>query len=166
MSSPHLTSHAKLFFRFGETHKGPLEDKIEADYSLKMRELGAGEVTMEKFRGKLIYLKVWSTTCPTCVEEMPKVQALYDKVDKEKVAFVLISVDKEDKKVQKFMEKEGYSFPVFRRADKDWPTIYDDQAFPRVYVISPKGKLLKSFKGKNDFEVDEMADFLDMSSNS
>ena len=59
-------------------------------------------VSLSELRGKAVFVNLWASWCPPCRAEMPGIEALYQKVDKSKVAFVMLSLDENPAKAQKF----------------------------------------------------------------
>ena len=68
----------------------------------------------QKLKGEVILINYWATWCPPCVAEMSGMQALYDDY-KNKAVFLFVTND--DKyRVESFMKKNDYSFPVYYQA--------------------------------------------------
>ena len=60
---------------------------------------------------------------------MPGIEALYKKVDKSKVAFVMFSLDDDQAKVRKFVKNRGYTFLVYLRTG-DLAAPFDSNSIP------------------------------------
>ena len=126
----------------------------------KMRTLDGKTVSFESLKGKVIFMNIWATWCPPCVAEMPNIQKLYDKVGSEKIAFVMLSVDEAGvEKVKKFIDKKGYTFPVYMPASS-FPQEFYSNAIPTTFIISPEGKIVAKQEGMADYDTKEVRDFL------
>ena len=71
-------------------------DLREAPHSLPPVEIqtDAGEnITLERFRGKLVLLNFWATWCPPCKAEMPSLNALAGHFAAKDLAIIPVSVD-------------------------------------------------------------------------
>jgi thiol-disulfide isomerase/thioredoxin len=114
----------------------------------------------ENLRGKVVFVNVWATWCPPCIAEMPNIQSLYEKVGSEKIAFVLLSIDEgADDKVQKFIDKKGYTFPVYRPASQI-PDQFQSSAIPTTFILSPEGEIMDRHEGMANYNTPEVQKYL------
>jgi thiol-disulfide isomerase/thioredoxin len=68
--------------------------------------------------GQVVVLDCWSTSCPTCIEEFPKLVALHKKYDPSQLACISLSFDFEgpgkpddvQPEVLKFLQNQGAAF--------------------------------------------------------
>ncbi|MTI30232.1 TlpA family protein disulfide reductase [Xanthovirga aplysinae] len=132
----------------------------DADFSMQLKDMSGKQISLEDLKGKVIFMNLWASWCSPCIKEMPSIQALYDKTDRDKVAFVMLSLDENDEKAEKFIKKRGFTFPVYRLTKNELPGLYQTQAIPTTYVISPKGKLLVRHQGMADYSSQDMVDFI------
>lgn len=132
----------------------------EVGAGFHMVDLNGNSVSFESLRGKPVFLNIWATWCPPCVAEMPNIQSLYNKVDTDKIAFVMLSVDKGgSEKVKKFIDRKGYTFPVYQAAGP-LPQEFYSQAIPTTFIISPEGKIVARQEGMATYDTQEVRDFL------
>ncbi len=76
-----------------------------ATYSqnLPMVTLDGKAINLSDLKGKVVFVNLWASWCPPCRAEMPRIEALYKKIDKSKVAFVMLSLDDNAAKARKFV---------------------------------------------------------------
>ncbi|QNE41894.1 TlpA family protein disulfide reductase [Hymenobacter sp. NBH84] len=115
---------------------------------------------LQALRGKTVFFNIWATWCPPCVAELPGIQALYEKVDKQKVAFVLVSFDRNPKKAQAFIRRKGYTVPVFFPA-APLPPAFDSQAIPTTLIIGPDGRIITRHEGMADYDSPKVKAYLE-----
>lgn len=126
----------------------------------KLTTLDGNTLNFESLKGKVVFLNIWATWCPPCVAEMSNIQRLYNKVGSEKIAFVMLSVDnKGADKVQKFIQKKGFTFPVYMPASQ-LPEEFSSDAIPTTFIISPEGKIVARQEGMAEYDTKEMREFL------
>src|SRR5690349_20904999 len=65
------------------------------DFNFSVKDLSGNTIDFKNFRGKIVFLNLWATWCGPCRSEMPSIQKLYEGIDKEKVSFVMLSLDDE-----------------------------------------------------------------------
>ena len=130
-----------------------------ADFNMKLINSKGEKVAMEDLRSKVIFMNVWATWCPPCIAEMPGINKLYNDVDQEKVAFVMLSVDQEFQKAIDFNEKKGYDFEIYM-LDGSMPAMYQTQSIPSTFVIDAEGKLVMTHLGMGDYDTNKFKKFL------
>ncbi|WP_439882298.1 TlpA disulfide reductase family protein [Pontibacter sp. MBLB2868] len=131
-----------------------------AGAGFKMQTLDGQTVNFESLKGKVVFMNMWATWCPPCIAEMPNIQKLYDKVGSDKIAFVMLSVDEGgQEKVKKFIDKKGFTFPVYMPVGQ-LPQEFYSNAIPTTFIISPEGKIVAKQEGMADYDNQEVRDFL------
>ena len=104
---------------------------------------------LESFKGKYVYIDVWATWCGPCMREVPFLQSVEEKYQGKNIAFVSISIDKqEDFKKWETVVKEKNMGGVQLFADNDWNSdfakSYGITSIPRFILIDPSGKIIKA----------------------
>ena len=98
--------------------------------------------TLEKYKGKIIFLNFWATWCPPCKKEMPDVEKIYKEYGENKKDVVILGVNSEESdKVKKFLSEKGYSFPTLIDENSEIMKKYYIQAFPTSFVIDKNGNI-------------------------
>lgn len=132
-----------------------------AGAGFKMVNLDGKTVSFESLKGKVVFLNIWATWCPPCIAEMPNIHSLYKKMDPNKIAFVMLSVDEAGMaKVKKFIDKKGYSFPVYLPASP-FPQEFYSTAIPTTFIISTEGKIVAKQEGMAEYDTKEVRAFLE-----
>ncbi|MFT2009918.1 TlpA family protein disulfide reductase [Pontibacter sp. 13R65] len=126
----------------------------------QMTDLQGNTVNFESLHGKVVFLNIWATWCPPCVAEMPNIQGLYEKVGSDKISFVMLSVDNGgQEKVQKFIDRKGFTFPVYMPASQFPEELYSN-SIPTTFIISPEGKIVARQEGMAEYDTREVREFL------
>ena len=130
-------------------------------YDFAVKDLEGKRIDMKDLKGKVIFLNLWATWCGPCRVEMPSIQALYNSVDKDKVAFVMLSLDQEDQhpKIVKFIDDKEFTFPVYMPASP-LPKLLRVNTIPTTFIISPDGKVKSKHTGMANYDTEEMRSFL------
>lgn len=132
------------------------------NYNFKITDLEGSVIDFKDFKGKTIFLNLWATWCGPCRFEMPSIQKLYDKVDKEKVVFVMLSLDHEKnsrEKVVKFIQDKEYTFPTYLPQGY-LPDQLQVRSIPTTFVISPEGKIVSQESGAANYDTEDFQEFL------
>lgn len=135
--------------------------KESFDYNFSIKTLDGRNVDFNQFKGKPIFLNLWATWCGPCRAEMPSIQKLYEKVNTDSIAFVILSLDAEDQlqKVGKYVESKEFTFPVFIAGDL--PSQLQVKMIPTTFVVDKNGILAYKKAGMADYDTKQFKKFLD-----
>jgi len=107
--------------------------------SFRLKDLNGKEVSLEDYKGKVLILNFWATWCEPCVGELEQLKTAYKIYENNpKIAFAIVSVDENKKKVPLEVKKHGYEFPVFY-ADEKIDSDYKVESVPKLYIIDAQG---------------------------
>ncbi len=101
--------------------------------------------SLSDFRGKPVILNFWASWCGPCKMEMPDFDEKYQEYG-EQIHFLMMNqTDGSRETVEtatKFMEEQGYSFPI--QFDSDWngAAAYGVNAVPVTYFIDADGNFV------------------------
>lgn len=131
------------------------------DYEFTLKDLQGKKLEMSALKGKVIFLNLWATWCGPCRVEMPSIQKLYESVDKENIAFVMLSLDQEGQtdKIRQYVSEKEFSFPVYQPASP-LPKILRVKMIPATFIIGPDGKVKTKRSGMANYDTDGMRKYL------
>ncbi|MES2177883.1 MAG: TlpA disulfide reductase family protein [Gemmatimonadota bacterium] len=101
--------------------------------------------SLDGFRGKVVVLNVWSTTCIPCVKEMPSLQRLSAMFADSGVRVVGIATDKNavpSAAVAEFARQRGVTFDILRDPTGALERAYQVSGVPNTTVIDPSGRIV------------------------
>ena len=106
---------------------------------LILKNLSGDQVSLNDYRGQVVLVNLWATWCPPCREEMPTLQAFYEKYKED--GFVLIAIDQEEtlEVVQPFVDEFGLTFPVWLDENYEAQRQFNTMSLPSSYVIDREG---------------------------
>ncbi len=116
------------------------------DFSLVSLE---GEtVQLSDFSGQVVMVNLWATWCPPCKAEMPTINAYYQAHKNE--GFVVLAVNNQENKsqVSKFIQTNGFSFPVLLDAHSRVITDYNVRGLPTSFIIDRDGQIQHTHTGQ------------------
>ena len=129
--------------------------------NINLEDLKGKKVDLKDFKGKVIFLNFWATWCGPCKEEMPSMEALYQRFKDRNFIFLTISVDYEGSKpVREFIEKNRYTFPVLVDQKSETLDIFEVTGIPTPFVIDKQGKLLGKAIGPRNWTSSEIVSYL------
>ncbi|GHN02774.1 hypothetical protein WSM22_42630 [Cytophagales bacterium WSM2-2] len=132
------------------------------DFNFKIKDLDGSEVDFRKFKGKIVFLNLWATWCGPCRAEMPTIQKLYEGADKEKIEFVILSLDEDAllKRVKNFKSNNEYTFPVYMSSGY-LPDQLQVPSIPTTFVIDQNGLVTLKEVGMKNYNTPRFKKFLE-----
>ena len=131
------------------------------DYNFSVKDLDGKKLSMKDLKGKVIFINLWATWCGPCRVEMPSIQNLYNSVDKEKIVFVILSLDHENqhRRIVQYIGDKQFTFPVYQPASP-LPKLLRVNTIPTTFIIGPDGKVASKKTGMANYDTGEMRSFL------
>ena len=132
------------------------EGQLAPDFMLK--DLKGNKVKLSDFRGKKVLLNFWATWCPPCKGEMPHMEKLYKKYQKDGFEILAVNVTSSEKKrshVEQFIEDYQLTFTVPLDERGKIFHQYGGMAYPTSFFIDSDGVIRKKVLGAVDEGVME-----------
>ncbi len=106
---------------------------------LTLVDLSGKPVSLKDHLGSVVLVNLWATWCPPCRQEMPTLQAFYDKYNAD--GFVLIAINQEETAeiVEPFINEFGLTFPILLDIDYLAQRKFNTTNLPSSYVIDRNG---------------------------
>lgn len=118
------------------------------------------KVTLDEFRGQVVVLNFWATWCPPCVEELPSLMAMQDRMRQKKVEVVGVSIDVDQDAYHRFLKQRNVNFLTVRDPEQKVATLYGTAGWPETYIIDRSGVLRRKIVGPIDWNAPDMIEFL------
>jgi thiol-disulfide isomerase/thioredoxin len=100
-----------------------------------------GQMSLDELEGQVVMINFWATWCVPCREEMPHLEALYQRYSS--LGFTLLGVNVEDDKqgAEKFLKSTPVSFPILYDPESKVSTLYKVQAMPTTVLVGRDGSM-------------------------
>jgi len=130
------------------------------DFSLP--DLNGKTHTLSEYKGKVIFLNLWTTWCPPCRMEMPAMERLYRRLRDRDFVMLAVSADEAGKEaVAPFVEELGLTFPILLDPEGRLSPRYGVTGYPETFVINREGKVVEHMIGPADWQSEEMVGFFE-----
>jgi peroxiredoxin len=123
-----------------------------------LKDLQGRDVKLSDLRGKVVLVNFWATWCKPCKEEMPAMQASYDKLrDK---GFVVLAVNEleDTARVAEHIRTHGHTFEVVMDHNNEVANMYGVVGLPASFLIDPQGIVRERISGSllTESHIEEM----------
>jgi peroxiredoxin len=114
--------------------------------------------SLSQFRGKIVMVNFWETTCSACAGEMPDIQSIFDTWSRDDLEILAINNGEREAFVQSFIDSKGLTFPVLLDSDREVGTVYQVSTIPTTFFIDADGiiKRIKSGRFTNRLEIENI----------
>ena len=140
--------------------KKALEPMIKMEEAKKATEIGAiapmfslqttkgEEVSLDDFKGKIVLVDFWASTCRPCREENPNNVKLYKRYNSKGFEIISVSLDRSETDWKKAIEMDKLTWTQTRDAEGKVAEIYGVQYIPSTYLLDTEGKIIaKNLRG-------------------
>jgi len=118
-------------------------------------------VSLSDFRGNVVLVNIWATWCPPCVDEMPSMEMLYQKMKGKNFEILAVGIDSLGlEAVAPFMKKYNLTFPALIDSAGTIGKTYGITGVPESFVVDKDGILVKKIIGPLDWATPEVLRFL------
>lgn len=117
-----------------------------------MKDLRGKLHSTEKYRGaKNLMVVFWSTRCPHCKREMPRLQSFYISYAREfgveLLAYTYVPNEKSAEETRKYVKENQITFPVIPVGEAKLLDDFKVKGVPCVFIVSREGKVAEFISG-------------------
>ncbi|HYM78558.1 MAG TPA: TlpA disulfide reductase family protein [Candidatus Dormibacteraeota bacterium] len=117
-------------------------------------------VSLNQFRGQVVIVNFWATWCPPCVEELPSLMDMQDRLRAKGVVVLGVSIDVDGDAYHRFLKQRNVNFLTVRDPEQKVASVYGTSGWPESYIIDRQGVLRRKIVGPIDWDSPEMMQFL------
>ena len=123
----------------------PAVGTVAEDFALV--GLDGKERRLSQYRGKVVLMNFWATSCKPCTTEMPAMQTTYDKLREKGFVVLAINELEDEAKVREHIQQYGHTFPVLMDRDNKIANQFGVFGLPVSVFIDEKGVVQEYIKG-------------------
>ena len=119
---------------------------IASDFSGKTLE--GKLISLNDFKGKVVYVDVWASWCSPCLEEIPYAKKLHSAFQEDKVIFLNVSIDRSREAWKKKLGNEkdwlGTHIILDQKEHDTFARNYKVIGIPKYLLIDQNGKIVSA----------------------
>lgn len=128
---------------------------------LDLYTIESKKINLKDLKNKVVLVNFWATWCPPCVHEMPSMQRLQDKFDRDKFVILGVNMAEEKATIQSFVKNRvAVDFPILMDSNgaalKRWQVF----AFPTSYLIDKSGNIRYSLFGSIEWDTNKITSII------
>lgn len=118
---------------------------------------GGRHVSLAETRGKVVFINIWAEWCGPCVQELPSIQRLSDRVaGSGQVEFVLIGWRSDRQQAMQMLSRLGirlqhYTIPRRLTEDESDALFSGRGGIPRTFILDKQGVVREIVVGSRDW---------------
>jgi peroxiredoxin len=118
----------------------------------------ASSIHLSAYRGKVVLLNFWASSCGPCVQETPALIALHH--EHPDLAILAVSADEDPDAYRRFLARFHVDLTTVRDPNQTAARLYGSSIWPETYIIDRKGILRRKVVGDPDWFNPEIRTFL------
>lgn len=105
------------------------------------------KISLQDFKGRVVYLDFWATWCPPCLKSFPWMDEMHERYKDDGLTIIAVSVDKKRELIEQFIKKTEPSFIIAHDPYGKIAKSYNLRGMPSSYLIDRNGVLIKTHMG-------------------
>jgi thiol-disulfide isomerase/thioredoxin len=118
--------------------------RVGKPLDIKFSALDGSNVDLQSMRGKVVLVDFWATWCETCIDELPKMKQVYQRLHPKGFEIIGISLDMNKQALLEMIAKEEISWAQFFDESGEGNRIADEfeiVQLPVLWLVDKKGNL-------------------------
>jgi cytochrome c biogenesis protein CcmG, thiol:disulfide interchange protein DsbE len=119
---------------------------------------GNRSLRLADYRGKIVILNFWETSCLPCIAELPSLTAMQQQLPQ--VQVLAVSVDEDRQAYRDYLAEHKISLLTIDDTAHHSADLYGTYRWPETYVIDQHGTIRRKFIGAQDWTSPEIIEYL------
>ena len=111
---------------------------------------------LDDYRGQVVLVNFWASWCPPCIQEMPVLERLKQKLNEQPFEILAINVGEQKYRVWKFVKLISFGLPVLLDTRKDTFNSWGVSVLPTSFLLDKQGRIRYRVQGDTEWESEDV----------
>ncbi len=129
--------------------------------ALKLKNLDGKDFDLDDYRGRVVLVNFWATWCAPCIEEMPSLSRLNNRMKGKPFKLIAVNIGEIPQNIRKFLQRIPANFEILvdpaSKAVRDWK-VY---AYPSNYIVDKQGEIHFAYRGALEWDAPEVMETIE-----
>jgi peroxiredoxin len=107
----------------------------------ELASMDGGQIALSDLKGQVVMVNFWATWCGPCRQEMPHLEALYQRYNSLGFTLLGVNVEEDSSGADEFFAETPVSFPILFDPENHVSELYNVVAMPSTVLIDRSGNL-------------------------
>ena len=120
-------------------------------HSLDLANIDGTRFDLDRYHGNVVVINFWATWCPPCVEEMPELEKLRQRVRSRGFEVLAVNMAEPKQSVRDFATVVDVSFPLLLDVNGTAVREWGVYALPTSFLVNTQGQVTHAIVGVPDW---------------
>ncbi len=122
---------------------------------LATRSLDGRSVNLRDLQGRVVLVNFWATWCGPCIEELPSLAKLKQKLANRPFELVTVNDGESEAAIQRYLKRAKLEIPVWIGPENSAGTGWNIQGLPMTFLVDAKGQVRYWVYGERNWNEGE-----------
>jgi thiol-disulfide isomerase/thioredoxin len=112
--------------------------------------------TLEDYRGQVVLVNFWASWCPPCIQEMPVLERLKQRLSEQPFEILAVNVGEKKYRVWKFLKLISFDLPVLLDVRKATFDAWGASVLPTSFLLDKQGHIRYRVQGDIEWDSEDV----------
>ena len=124
--------------------------------TIALKNINGEMITRSDYTGKVTLINFWASWCGPCVEEIPALNRLRERMKGKPFELISINYAERPNQIREFLESVRVDFPVLLDVDGSYSARWNVLVYPATFVIAMDGSIAYGVNGAISWDSDDI----------
>jgi len=149
-------------------HSPPAASGVLESYQLdsavttfSLEDLSGDTTQLTQHRGKVLLVNFWASWCPPCIQEMPVLETLKQKLAEQPFEILSVNVGEQKYRVWKFVKLINFDLPVLLDTRKNTFDSWGVSVLPTSFLLDKQGRVRYRVQGDTGWDSEAVMSLIE-----